>query len=311
MHVARAIRANYADLRGWAIFAQLFLGFGWLRAAVAHVIEPTWWNGVELTGFVNTHAGDSVDAYRPFVEELVMRFPSPVSWGVLALEFVAAALLIINLRPDIGLTIGGFLNVQFILAGQVNPSVFYLVLALGLLLWHLERAATPKTSRRHGRRAAAIAVLALALFGPSIRTVDPALAIEDPALVIVFLAWLVAGTMWLGRQDQTTDDVLEAPAEREPLVLDLKDLDEARIESTLPMMLSLQKLDGISPMQRRQRSSIDAPSGNAGDVHTGTDTNTDTNAGDDDAAGQPQPRIRDLTPNDQDDDQYLGVVDIV
>ena len=278
MSVARAIRANYADLRGWAIFAQLFLGVGWLRACVAHALERRWWDGSELTEFVTIHTAESVDAYRPFVEELVMRVPAPISWAVLALELVAAVLLISNIRAEIGLTIGGFLNVQFILAGQVNPSVFYLVAAIGLLLWRLEKVATQRNARYHTRRSIALAVLSIAAFGPSIRTVDPALAMEDPALVIIFLACLTAATIWLSEPGH--EEVLVESTEgddAEPMVLNLQDLDRVTIETTLPMMLSLKQMEGNTSIPRRQRPATEP-------------------VGEDAPDDEQQPRIRDLAP---------------
>ena len=91
------------------------------------------------------------------------------------------------------------LNITFVLCGEINPSAFYLVMEMVLLVAVADGTIgthpTPPTRRTYAF-AAALLILGGALV-PCIRTLEPAAVITDPAIMLVFLALLHAATLVL------------------------------------------------------------------------------------------------------------------
>jgi hypothetical protein len=91
------------------------------------------------------------------------------------------------------------LNITFVLSGQINPSAFYLVMEMVLLVavadGTIGRRPTQPTRRTYAF-AAALLIVGAALL-PFVRTLEPAGMITDPALMLSFLAVLQAATLVL------------------------------------------------------------------------------------------------------------------
>ncbi len=171
---------------------QLFLACGWLRVATEHAIDRSWWSGTALTEFVGSaDTKMSIGFYEPFLDAIV-QIPALISVVVLVTELAVGVMLALNARPLIALVAGGFLNVQFMLAGVVNPSAFYLILAFIGIQWRMERELSPVKSWRAARWSALFAAAMFVLFALYISTLHPAMAMEDPALVLIFLSALFA-----------------------------------------------------------------------------------------------------------------------
>ena len=174
----------------WVLVTQLFIGFGWLRAATEKVLDPDWWNGASLRGFLADHEEASLGWYTPFTENVVAPFTVAIAVVVFAFQLVAGASLVLGRRVGLGLAIGIFLNLHFVAAGAVNPSAFYLLAQGAIALWSAE------TSRDQPRPAQVLWGVALAalLLGiasvPFISTLDPALVIDDPAVMYFMCAVL-------------------------------------------------------------------------------------------------------------------------
>lgn len=168
----------------WVLVTELFIGFGWLRAAVEKMIDPGWWNGDVIDGFVDSHLDASLGWYTPFASGVVLPGALLVAVVVVVAQLVAAAGLLSGRRLGLSLAVGIFLNLHFMAAGAVNPSAFYLLAQGALVLWLAERRPTFAMKRKLGLAAVAAAVLAL-ISVPFISTIQPALVIEDPAIMYV------------------------------------------------------------------------------------------------------------------------------
>ena len=178
------------------LLPQLFLAFGWMRAGVAHAITGHWWSGEEMRNFLAVETDHSIGIYEPFLTYVVEPLPILTAVVVCVMEIAVGLLLALNIRPTAALLAGAFLNLHFVLAGVVNPSAFYLVIALVIMLWRLERTMSISTSRTVAKVAAGCAGAATLILLPFIATPTPDQVIEDPALVLIFLSLLFAGSTW-------------------------------------------------------------------------------------------------------------------
>lgn len=187
----RWLRQQVQSTPAWVVLVQLFIGLGWARAAVEKVVDGRWWSGEVIVGFVSTHDGDSLAWYRPFLDLVVGPNAAAFALLVVALQLFAAATLLSNRRVGLGLAVGMFLNLHFVLAGAVEPSIFYLICqgALGLRLLEVGQA---KRSTSGMLDAIDVSCLSLAMLSaPLISTLHPAEVIEDPAIIVVTFAALL------------------------------------------------------------------------------------------------------------------------
>jgi thiosulfate dehydrogenase [quinone] large subunit len=195
-----AARGRFGAMPAWVLLPQLFLASGWLRAGIANAVTAGWWDGAGVRTFLAEETDLAVPFYEP-VLALVESLAVPVAVVVCVAELVIAALLLLDRWPLAALAAGAFLNVQFVVAGVVNPSAFYLVIAMVVVLWHLDHGGSAATYRVAARAAVAAAVVATLTLAPFVSTLRPAEVIRDPALVLVFLSALFAvAVAWARRQ---------------------------------------------------------------------------------------------------------------
>ena len=166
---------------------QLFLAAGWLRAGVEKVIDPGWWTGQGLLGFLDEQRPEMLPYFGPFADGVIEPWAGGVAWLVLVVQLVVGGCLLTNRHVRPALWAGVILNVSFVMAGRVNPSAFYLVMEAALLL-----ALSRLVSVRIAHRRAVLWVFVGALSLPFVRTLHPAEAIDDPALMLAFVPMLVA-----------------------------------------------------------------------------------------------------------------------
>ena len=112
---------------------------------------------------------------------------APVSWLVIVVQLAIGSCLVLGRFPRRALWAGVALNVCFTMAGRVNPSAFYLMMELALLIG-LSRPTNLTIAWRRATLWLVPAVLVL----PFARTISPAAAIDDPALMIAFVCGLAA-----------------------------------------------------------------------------------------------------------------------
>ena len=174
----------------WVLLVEVFIGLGWIRAAVEKIIDLNWWNGAVLTGFLESHSALTLPWYQAFVDNVVEPNILAISVTVVLAQLFAGLSLISGSKVLAGLATGAFLNLSFIAAGAVNPSIFYLVCEAALVLWILQ---SERRVSKRPLRLLATASFAVALLNvPFITTIDPQAVIEDPAIVLVTLGLLTA-----------------------------------------------------------------------------------------------------------------------
>ena len=167
----------------WVLLLQLFIGLGWTRAGTEKLISSEWWNGAELELFLRDHSVLTVVWYQPFIDLVVHPGAIVISFVVMAMQFLLGAALLSNKRVGLALGVGMVLNLNFIAAGAVNPSVFYLLAQGAVLLWIAERSRDSSTIDLLEVVMMAGATLAV-VSAPGIRTLSPAEVIDDPALML-------------------------------------------------------------------------------------------------------------------------------
>ena len=171
----------------WVLFIRLFIGIGWLRAVAEKVIEPAWRDGTEIIAFVDGYSVWTLGWYRPIVDNLVVPNVRIVLVLLIAGQIFAAATLLSGRLLKYGIGVGILMNLNFLVAGSVDPNVFYLLAQGAIAFWIAESGPASKW-RLRSLSIVAIAIYVLAMISiPSITTLHPTRVLIDPAMMFVFL----------------------------------------------------------------------------------------------------------------------------
>lgn len=206
--------------RAYLLPLRVFIGLGWLRAATEKIVDPGWYDGTELTAFLEQQLGWSQEAF-PFYGALMeaVFLPGATVLGIIVIlaQLLAGVSILAGYYTNAGLLVGLVMNVNFVLAGAVDPSTFYIVIQLvlffggagtvlsvdavrgaethGPLLTAPGRGAGVQGEhhqRVYGVMAAVCLLFAVAM-APYVSTLAPATVVEDPAMILVVLALFGAG----------------------------------------------------------------------------------------------------------------------
>lgn len=191
------------QIPSWILLPQLFLAIGWLRAGAANAITDGWWSGETLRLFLEVDTSHAVTIYQPFLTHVVEPFAVVVAAMVCIAELAVGAMLAMNRRVVGALSVATFLNVHFMLAGVVNPSAFYLVIAMVIVLWRLEDGTSAVERRAAAHRAGFAAIVTTLGLVPFVTTIRPAQVIDDPAIVLIFLSAIFAIATWWAHEQRT------------------------------------------------------------------------------------------------------------
>jgi hypothetical protein len=179
----------------WVLIMPLrvFLVAGWLRAVAEKFDDEQWWSGGAVRGFLQLERANALPFVRPLMDG-VLTTQAPAVAVVVALGQVAIGVGIATgwfIRA--ALWAGVVLNVTFIACGRVNPSAFYLVMEVALLVALAEQR-SGRSVLRPRLRAASIAALlvAAAALLPFVRSMRPATLIGDPAAMLSFVLVIAA-----------------------------------------------------------------------------------------------------------------------
>ncbi len=213
--------------KAWLLPLRLFLALGWLRASTEKVVSLRWSDGESLAVFLQTARTETpFGFYRMLIDGVFLPNIDILSFLVAAGQGAIGLALLFGLLSQAALLAAIFLNLNFILAGVVNPSAFYIMIELVLLsnhmgaIWGLDAyfsryikqpwlvaQARPSQDFRLLRfqmiRCFALAGL---LTGLSlidffyIKTFSPETSVEDPAMLLYILAlfsifYLLIGAM--------------------------------------------------------------------------------------------------------------------
>lgn len=222
-HLLQQLRADLHSERIVLLPVRLFIGLGWLRAGVEKLVDPGWLDGSSLAAFLHGQLASGQVVF-PVYEQLISSAFLPhvqlLSWIVLFGQLLAGLAIMAGFLTNAALLGGLFMNLNFLLAGVPNPSAFYLVIQLALLLAHsgavfgvdawLGRshrlgwlAARPPELPAKARHAPWPALLLLLLCAASaagaasaITDFSPAGSVQDPAMILTILSSMAAG--WAG-----------------------------------------------------------------------------------------------------------------
>lgn len=193
--------ASIALVHAWIVLLpiRLFLAAGWLRAAAEKVFEPTWFDGDPIRTFLTRGLDAAPLWWQPVMEFVLLPAAQPFAIAVFIGQIATAVGLVLGLWLRVALWGGIVMNVAFMLCGAVNPSVFYLLFEISLLMaldaglmgWRRKRPWRPT------KIDAAAWLLLVVLMVPSIRTIDPHHVIEDPGAVFACIGAILAITTFL------------------------------------------------------------------------------------------------------------------
>ena len=151
-------RALFADVR-WAwiwLILRLYVGWEWLSAGWEKLHSATWVGsqaGVALTGFVKGALAETGGAhpavqswYAAFLQNVVLPHVAVWSYVVSFGETLVGIALILGLFTGIAAFFGGFMNVNYLMAGSVSTNPILFAIATWLVLawktagwWGLDR----------------------------------------------------------------------------------------------------------------------------------------------------------------------------
>lgn len=140
-HPSRLARVLFYDTNSAVLWllVRLYLGYAWLMAGIEKFSNPAWFGsnaGASLTGFVERAltktAGAHPDVtfwYASFLENVVL--PQATLWSNMITlgELAVGVGLIVGLFTGVAAFFGGFMNLNFLLAGTVSTNPQLLVLA--------------------------------------------------------------------------------------------------------------------------------------------------------------------------------------
>lgn len=218
---ARAVAAARAGLLregAYLVPLRVFIGLGWLRACAEKLADPGWRDGSTVAGFLNERVAAGDVAFPPYawlIEHVLLPGAAGLAPVVLLGQLLAGLGIVFGALTNAALLGGLFMNVNFLLAGAPNPSAFYVVIQVVLLLANAgavlgadERlaaavrspliAAQPAEVWGRGRRPlAAVAVVSLAVAGLAllgVRDWSPGGSVEDAAMILAILGGFVAAS---------------------------------------------------------------------------------------------------------------------
>lgn len=127
---------------------RLFIGLGWLRAAFEKLFDSHWRDGSKLLSFFDTQImGNHIPfgAYQALIEGVFSQHAVIMGWLVAVGQLLVGLAILTGTLTSAALLAAMFLNINFMLAGRVNPSAFYLIIELVLLqskagqLWGIDQ----------------------------------------------------------------------------------------------------------------------------------------------------------------------------
>lgn len=116
---------------------RLFIGIGWLRAGLEKCFDPSWHTGAALSAFFGEQLESGLVVF-PFYQTLIQSVFEPhialLCWSIMLGEVLIGLALLSGTFSNLALLGGMLMATNFILAGQVNPGAFYIVIQLILFI---------------------------------------------------------------------------------------------------------------------------------------------------------------------------------
>lgn len=110
---------------------RLFIGIGWIRAGLEKVTEQAWTDGAALIDFVDEQIGNGevvFPLYRSFLENVITPNATAVGWLVMIGQLLIGVAILTGTFTNLSLLLGLTMNLNFLLAGRIDPSAFYIII---------------------------------------------------------------------------------------------------------------------------------------------------------------------------------------
>lgn len=223
--LTRQLRNDLHSERIWLLPVRAFIGLGWLRAGAEKLVDPGWLSGESLSAFLAEQRAEGQVVF-PFYDGLIAAVFLPhaqsLSWLLLIGQLLAGLAIVAGCLSAAALLGSLFMNLNFLLVGEPNPSAFYLVIQLALLLSNAGAViGLDAWLGRHPRLAwlaarppgtelpapgrprlyllvGLLCVAAAAGAATAVHDVSPAGSVHDPAMILTILAAMMAGWAGLG-----------------------------------------------------------------------------------------------------------------
>ncbi len=200
------------------LLLRAFIAFGWLRAFVDKIGNPDWWDGTAVTHFLRGGAATTpIHGFAAIADRFLVPAAAQVGWAVIILELAIGLAVLTGFRFDIALAAGIGLAAVFIMAGQINPATFYIIIQVALIgspagdaysIDPVGRTPVHRWGLPLGIGAVAMAIWGTAAAGP----LSPS-SVGDPAAVLAFLSLFALAAIWFAWQAATATAVT-LPRER-------------------------------------------------------------------------------------------------
>ena len=110
---------------------RIFIGIGWLRAFAEKALDTEWFNGAAVGAFLDSQVAGGAVVF-PLYRQLIGAFLRPgsrwVGLVVVALQLLVGLGILLGTYANLALLVGAAMNANFMLAGQISPSAFYIVI---------------------------------------------------------------------------------------------------------------------------------------------------------------------------------------
>lgn len=178
----QAAASRFTEYPPAIVLIQLFLALGWSRAVAEKVIDPAWWNNDTVRAFI-AEAEQPIDWYYPLAEKMLLPAAMYVTALTLTLQLGALVSMLSGRFLNYGIAAGMFMNINFLAMGEINPSVFYLILQGALALWLAENSEPIPRVRTLRLMAGAGAALSITC-APFIKTIHPYRVLDDVGIMM-------------------------------------------------------------------------------------------------------------------------------
>ena len=106
---------------------RLFIGLGWIRAGTEKIVSEQWISGEILNNFFIAQLSNGsiqISFYIQCIEQFFIPNVQSLIWIIVIGQLLAGVSIFFGIFCNFGLLGGLFMNLNFILAGSINPSAF-------------------------------------------------------------------------------------------------------------------------------------------------------------------------------------------
>lgn len=213
-HALCFVRDEFRKENAYLLILRIFIGIGWTRAGLEKVAKGEWWDGTAVATFLQGQMTTGKVVF-PFYQDLITNafVPNALVLGVIIMfgEGLIGLAVLTGTFTNFALLNALFMNLNFILAGAIDPSAFYMIIQSVLFISNIGAilgvdtllsrkipfallVAQPHFELKH-LRVEKLSFLGLALISVFIASYasfyvtdwSPS-SVKDPAMIIVVLA---------------------------------------------------------------------------------------------------------------------------